>query len=143
MHLQKNMAPASASAPPFVSSPSASHISMKMDLDMTSVDPTLSCGPRSALAGSASMPIEPVWVDHLGQVNAYPRLNSNSEHQIQGADERGQNELSTQVGAIEGSLFVKDCQGLPDSQQNHFHGQYHSHNETSHHHYPALDLQMC
>ena len=55
--------PASASILGFVISPSASRISIKMDLDMTCVDPNLR-GPGSGLGGSASIPIEPVWIDH-------------------------------------------------------------------------------
>jgi hypothetical protein len=78
------------------------------------------------------MPIDSVWINHLGQVNTYPQLNSDLEHPIQGTDERGQNELSTQIGS----------HGHGDSQQqDHFHGQSQSHNETQH--YAALDLQMC
>ena len=129
------LTPASASVPSFVMSPSASRISMKMDLDLTCVDPTLR-GSGSGLGGSASIPIEPVWIDHLGQVNTYPRLNSNSEHPIQDADDRDQNGLSTQIGVMEGSAFVKNGRG--HSQQDQFHGQSQSHNETQHY-----DLQMC
>ena len=126
------LTPASASVPSFVISPSASRISMKMDLDMTCVDPTLR-GSGSGLGGSASIPIAPVWIDHLGHhVNAYPqRLNSNSEHPIQGTDERGSEWLSSaQVGVMEGSVFVKNGRG--HSQQDQFHGQSQSHNETQH-----------
>ena len=99
-----------------------------MDLDMTCVDPNLR-HPGSGLGESASIPIEPVWIDHLGQVNTYPQ--SNSEHPIQGTDERGQS-LKNQVERImEGSVFVKN--GLGQS-----HGQSQPHNETQHY-----DLQMC
>lgn len=126
------LTPASASVPSFVISPSASRIRMKMDLDMTCVDPNLR-GPGSGMGGSASIPIEPVWIDHLGQVNTYSQLHSNSEHPIQSTDERGQNGLSTQM---EGSVFMKN--GRDHSQQNQFHGQSQSHNETQHY-----DLQMC
>lgn len=91
-------------------------------------------GSRNSISGSASIPIEPVWVNHLGQINTHPQLNSNSEHPIQGADERGQNELSTQIGVMEG-------QGHTDSQQDHYHGQSQPHNETQH--YGALDHKMC
>jgi hypothetical protein len=133
------LTPASASVPSFVISPSASRISLKMDLDMTCVDPTLRA-PGSGL-GSASIPIESVWIDHLGHVNTYPQLNSNSEHPIQGTDERGRNHegLSTQIGSgmMEGSVFVKNGRGHSSSQQDQFHGQSQSHNETQHY-----DLQM-
>jgi hypothetical protein len=125
------LTPASASVPSFVISPSASRISMKMDLDMTCVDPTLRA------PGSGLGPIEPVWIDHLlGQANSYPQLNSNSEHPIQGTDERVQNGLLTQIGMMEGGVFVKNGRG--HSQQDQFHGQSQSHNETQHY-----DLQMC
>lgn len=122
-----------ASAPSYVISPSASRLSMKMDLDMTCVDPNLR-GPVSGIGGSSSIPIEPVWIDHLGQVNTYSQLNSNSEHSIQGTDERGQNGLSTQIGIMEGSVFVKNGHGRSHSQQDQFHasGQSQSHNETQH-----------
>jgi hypothetical protein len=127
--------PSSASVPSFVISPSKSRISLKMDLDMTCVDPNLRHS-GSGLGESASVPIEPVWIDHLGQVNTYPQLNSNSEHPIQGTDERGQN-LKNQVEMImEGSVFVKN--GLGHSRQDQFHGQSQPHNETQHY-----DLQMC
>jgi hypothetical protein len=103
---------------------------------MTCVDPTLR-GQGSRLGGSASIPIEPVWIDHLGQFNTYPHLNSNSEHVIQGRDERGgQNGLLTQIGVMEGGVFVKNSRG--HSQQDQFHGQSQSHNGTQHY-----DLQMC
>lgn len=106
-----------------------------MDLDMTCVDPNLH-RPGSGLGESAPIPIEPVWIDHLGQVNTYPQLNSNSEHPMQGADGRGQNELTTQIEMImEGSVFGKNGRG--HSQQDQF-GQSQSHNETQHY-----DLQMC
>ena len=118
------LTPASASVPGFLISPSASRISMKMDLDMTCVDPNLR-GPGSGLGGSASIPVEPVWIDHLGQVNAYPQLHSNSEHPIQDTDERR-------------SVFEKNGRG--HSQQDQFHGQSQSHNETQH---SSYDLQMC
>ena len=105
-----------------------------MDLDTTCVDPNLR-GPGSGLGGSSSIPVEPVWIDHLGQINTYPQLNSNSEHPIQGADEGGQSGLSTQIGVMEGSVFVKNGRG--HSQQDQFHGQSQSHNETQ-----LYDLQM-
>ena len=100
---------------------------------MTCVDPTLR-GAGSGLGGSASIPIAPVWIDHLGhQVNsAYPQLNSNSEHPIQGTDERGSEWVSAQIGlgVMEGSVFMKNGRG--HSQQDQFHGQSQSHNETQH-----------
>lgn len=134
-----------ASVPPFVISPTASRIGMKMDLDMPTVDPALR-GTRSALGGSGSIPIEPVWIDHLGQVNTYPQLNSNSERPTQDTDERGQNGFldgnkQHQSSQIEGNVFMKNGQGHGDSKQDHFHDPSQSHNETQH--YPALDLQMC
>jgi hypothetical protein len=110
---------------------------------MNSVDPNLR-RPGSGLGESASIiPIEPVWIDHLGQVNTYPPLNSNSEHPIQGTDERGhgQNELTSQIEMImEGSsVFVKNGRGRGHhSQQDQFHGRPQSHNETQHY-----DLPMC
>ena len=111
-----------------------------MDLDMTCVDPNLR-RPESGLGESASIPIEPVWIDHLGQVNTYPQLNSNPEHPTQGADGRGhQNELTSQIEMImEGSVFAKNGHGRGHSQQNQFHGQSQSRNETQQHY----DLQMC
>ena len=129
------------SAPPL---PSTSRMGMKMELDM---DPALR-GSRNGLGGSVSIPIEPVWIDHLAQINAYPHLNSNSEHPHQGTGEGSQNGFLdgnksrlTQNGVVERNLFMKNGQDHADSQQDHFHGQSQSHNETQH--YAALDLQMC
>lgn len=104
---------------------------------MTSVDPALHSSRSGELGGT--IPLEPVWIDHLG--NTYSHMNSNTE--ILGADERGQNGLSTPMGVMDGSIFVKNGQSQVDVPQDHFHGQSHdqSHNDT--HHYPALDLQMC
>ena len=149
------LTPSSASVPSFVGiSPTASRMSMKMDLDMACVDPNLR---RPGSGSSASIPIEPVlsWIDHLGQVNPYHSTNNNSEHHhhhhpIQGtgtaADESGRNELTNQIDMImEGtnSVFVKNGRGghhhSSQQQQDQFHhGQSQSHNETQHY-----DLPMC
>lgn len=124
------LTPTSASS--FVMSPSSASASrmssMKMDLDMSCVDPTA----RSSRNGL----MEPVWMNHVTQLDRYHHPQEHHHHPIQTTIDERQNEMSTQVMGSSSSVFVENGES---QHQNDFH--HRQHNGTQH--YAAMDLQMC